>query len=219
MYGGLTSEKDMIANHDVPTEDGVVCKGDVVSDPAIVAHVRSDHQETTIADRGDAAAVFGACVDRHGFTDLALRSNDEAGGRAAVLHRLRCRPERSERINDRAGSDAGMASEMNVSYQACPGSEGDVRSDDAIRTDRAVRANGSFGMNNGGWVDLRSFHDSFASTSMNVTSASLTGSEFTEQTPFARPIFPRDFVNSTSMTSVSPGRTGLRHLTLSAAMK
>ena len=54
---------------------------------------------------------------------------------------------------------------------------------------------------------------------MNVISASLTGSPFTEQIPFARPIFPRDLVSSTSIVSVSPGRTGLRHLTLSAAMK
>ncbi len=37
--------------------------------------------------------------------------------------------------------------------------------------------------------------------------------------PFALPILPRDLSNSTSMRSVSPGTTGLRHFTLSADMK
>ena len=54
---------------------------------------------------------------------------------------------------------------------------------------------------------------------MNVTSASLTISPSTLQTPLALPILPRDFVSSTSMTSTSPGTTGLRHFTSSADMK
>src|SRR3954449_1370656 len=68
-------------------------------------------------------------------------------------------------------------------------------------------------------MNFRAFHDRSASTSIKVTSASLTGSELTEQTPLARPILPRDLVSSTSIRRVSPGRTGFRHLTLSAAMK
>src|SRR5665213_1445056 len=54
------------------------------------------------------------------------------------------------------------------------------------------------------------------SNNMNVTSASLTVSPSTEQTPLALPILPRDFTNSTSMVNVSPGRTGFRQRTLSA---
>src|SRR5579883_1239058 len=83
------------------------------------------------------------------------------------------------------------------------------RADDAIRADIGARMNDRGGMN-GCHV---------GSTSMKVTSASLTSSPSTLQTPLALPILPRNLVNSTSITSVSPGRTGLRHFTLSAAMK
>src|SRR5437899_9202300 len=88
-----------------------------------------------------------------------------------------------------------------------------IRSDPAARSDLRVR------MNDGCGMDLDTIHALSASTSMKVTSASLTGSELTRQTPLAFPTFPRALVSSTSMISVSPGRTGLRHLTLSAAMK
>ena len=82
-------------------------------------------------------------------------------------------------------------------FQIVPGEVNAGRSDEAS-PDRAVHS---------------------ASRSMKVTCASLTTSSFTLQTPLALQIFPRALVNSTSMISTSPGRTGLRHFTSFAAMK
>src|SRR5690242_419169 len=88
----------------------------------------------------------------------------------------------------------------------------DVFADDAIRSDFATGANLRPGMNDGSGMN-------HASRSIKVTSASLTTSPSTLQTPLALPILPRTLVISTSMTITSPGTTGLRHLTSSADMK
>src|SRR6267143_1855654 len=112
-----------------------------------------------------------------------------------------------------------MAIDHHVRMQGAILPERDVFADDTIRPDPAAGSDLRIRMNDGCGMDVGTIHALSASTSMNVTSASLTGSELTRQTPLALPIFPRDLVNSTSMISVSPGRTGLRHLTLSAAMK
>src|SRR5580765_5334163 len=105
-----------------------------------------------------------------------------------------------------------------------------------IRTDFTVGSDLGVRVNNGGrmmhrisneksalWNDFKKWKGhseppirSQVSTNINVTSASLTTSSFTRHTPLALPIFPRALINSTVMTSVSPGRTGLRHFTLSA---
>ena len=75
-----------------------------------------------------------------------------------------------------------------------------VFADDAIRADVATGADLRFGMYNGGGMN-----HFITSRNMNVTSASLTTSSPTLQTPLALPILPRAFVSSTSMISVSPG--------------
>src|SRR5437016_8434137 len=99
--------------------------------------------------------------------------------------------------------------------QLAAGAEGDVLANDAVRADLAADSNVGMRMN-----DSRRMNHSgdltHPSMSINATSASLTTSPLTEQTPRALPIFPRDLVNSTLMTKVSPGRTGFRHFTDSA---
>src|SRR5437762_1388817 len=102
--------------------------------------------------------------------------------------------------------------------QMAPGSQSYVLPHDAIGPDKGSFPDLGPGMHDRRGVNLKLRHAKAPeSTSMKVTSASLTASESTEQIPFALPIFPRAFVSSTSIFSVSPGRTGLRHLTLSAA--
>src|SRR5436190_8854535 len=115
--------------------------------------------------------------------------------------------------------------------QTAPGPQRDVFADHAKRSNLATGANLRPRVNHRGRMLLNLGHTGFSShrfqrivviqpcAIMNVTSASLTTWLFTEQTPLALPTLPRALVNSTSMTSVSPGRTGLRHLTFSAAMK
>src|SRR6202012_1446689 len=88
----------------------------------------------------------------------------------------------------------------------------DVFADDAIRSDFAIGTNLRLGMNDGGGMN-------HALTNIKVISASLTTSPATLQIPLPLPILPRTFVSSISINNVSPGTTGLRHLTSSADMK
>src|SRR5688572_2654822 len=95
--------------------------------------------------------------------------------------------------------------------------EDNVFADDAVGADFAAIPDLCLRMDDCSGVSLN--HYASRSMSMKVTSASLTGSLLTRQVPLALPILPRDLVSSTSMTRLSPGRTGLRHFTLSADMK
>ena len=57
--------------------------------------------------------------------------------------------------------------------------EDDFGTDDAIRTDNCFRAELCFWINDRSRMNFDAAHVALASTSMNVTSASLTGSEST----------------------------------------
>ena len=109
----------------------------------------------------------------------------------------------------------GVAVNHDVGMKLATAGQHGVFTHHAIGADQTVLADLRPSVNNRRRVD--GLH--YWSMSMKVTSASLTGSPSTEHTPLALPIFPRALVISTSMTRVSPGRTGLRHFTLSAAMK
>ena len=81
-------------------------------------------------------------------------------------------------------------------------SENDVFTDAAIWAYLASFSNGRAVVNDGGGMAAQ---DVSGLKSINVTLASLTTSPSTRQVPFALPILPRDFSNSTSMVSISPG--------------
>src|SRR5437899_7767295 len=106
-----------------------------------------------------------------------------------------------------------MAIDHHVRMQGAIFPECNVFADHTIRPDPTAGSDLRIRMNDGCGMDLGTIHALSASTSMNVTSASLTGSELTRQTPLALPILPRDLVISTSMISVSPGLTDFRLFT------
>src|SRR5713226_6503629 len=122
-----------------------------------------------------------------------------------------------------------MAINHDMGMQAAAGAQNHVFANNTIGPDLAVHANLRLGMDNRGWMNphfgltfcyfIEQHAFGQTSPSINVTSASLTTSPATLQTPLALPILPRCFVSSTSMIKRSPGRTGLRHFTFSAAMK
>ena len=114
---------------------GVVGKGHVVADIAIVPDMGADHKKAAIADARYSAAVFGAGIHGDAFAQLAARADDEPRRAAAIMHRLRRRAERRERINDGAFADRRNAGDMNMGDEADAGFELDLRTDDAIRPD------------------------------------------------------------------------------------
>ena len=114
-------------------------------------------------------------------------------------------------------TQGGVAVQHHVGMKVVLRSEPDLGSDHAIRSDDAILADFCAGMDDGAGVYVGAHIQ--RSTSMKVTQASLTVSPLTEQTPFALAILARVLVISTSIIKVSPGRTGLRHLTSSADMK
>jgi len=72
-----------------------------------MADVSADHDEAAVADAGDATAVFGADVHGDALAQLAVRADDQFGRTAAIMHRLRRRAERGERIDHGGLADRG----------------------------------------------------------------------------------------------------------------
>lgn len=117
-----------------------------------------------------------------------------------------------------------MSVNHHVRVQSATGAQYHMLANHTVRPDFAIRPDFRPRMNNRRWMyhapfNLMSSRRRQASRIMKVTSASLTTSPWTLHTPLARPIFPRILVSSTSITSTSPGTTGFRHFTSSAAMK
>ena len=117
MDGDVAAEESVIADADMAAEHHVVGERHVVADRAIVSDMRSHHEEAAIADPGDAAAVFGSGIHGDGFAQVAARADDEPGRAAAIMHRLRRRAERGERIDDGALADRGHAGNVNMGEQ------------------------------------------------------------------------------------------------------
>src|SRR4029077_6046958 len=116
-------------------EHHIVRQVHVVADLAIVADVSADHDEAAVADPRDATAVFGADVHGDALAQLAARADDQFGRAAAIMHRLRRRAERGERIDHGALADRGDAGDVDVADKTHAVFELDLRPDQAIRPD------------------------------------------------------------------------------------
>src|SRR5205085_8562178 len=175
-------------------------------------------QDVIIAADNCRVAIAGRAVDGDVFTEGVVIPDLGARSAAAPFQVLRFEADACKWEDFVAVAQGGVAIDHDVRVERAVFAERDVLTDHAIRSDPTARSDFRIRMNNGCRMDLDIIHALSASTSMKVTSASLTGSELTRQTPLALPILPRALVNSTSMMSVSPGRTGFGHLTHSAAM-
>src|SRR6185503_6580796 len=147
-------------------------------------------------------AVIRRAMDRHIFPKGILVADAGSSQSAFPFQILGLQTKTGERENFILPPQRGVAINHHMRMQGTLRTQHHVLPDDAIRADPAVGANLRLGMNDGGGMYLG--HGPSPFTSMNVTSASLTGSASTEQTPLARPILPRTLVSSTSITKVSP---------------
>ena len=96
----VAAEKRVIADANVTAEHHVVGKRHVVADVAIMPDMGSDHEEAAIADAGHAAAVLGPGIHGDALAQLAARPDHQPRRAAAIVHRLRRRAQRGERIDD-----------------------------------------------------------------------------------------------------------------------
>ena len=82
---------------DVTAEHGVVRKGDVIANVAIMRDMGTNHKDATFADPCNPAAGFGADIHGNAFAYLAACADNESGRLAAIVDRLWRRAERRKR--------------------------------------------------------------------------------------------------------------------------
>src|ERR1041384_1833490 len=64
-----------VVNSDVTGEGGRVGHDHVVTDDAVVGNMSLRHQEAVVADLSDAAATFGAAMNRNELTNAIARAD------------------------------------------------------------------------------------------------------------------------------------------------
>ena len=222
---GEATDDDVVFDGHVSGEGGHVGHDDVVADLDVVREMRVG-EEVVVGTNDGGLAVRRCGVDRAVLAEDVVVADADVGDAAAILQVLGFSAETGEGKDLVVRAQDRVAFEDNVGVQDGPGSEHDVLSEDAVGSDGAVVGDLGARVEDRGGMDARHGRGggngsgrTQRSINMKVTSASETASPLTEQTPRALPILPRDLVISTSMTRVSPGRTGLRHLTSSADMK
>src|SRR5438067_4989847 len=103
--------------------------------PAVMADVAVRHEEAVLAHLGRSAAILRADVHRHAFADVAPRTDDEPCRPPSIAHRLRWRPKGRERIDDGPIADGCVAGDVDVGEQPASGTDNDMLSDHAVRSD------------------------------------------------------------------------------------
>ena len=131
----VAPDEGAAADADVTAEHGVVRKGDVVANVAIMRDVGTDHEEATFADPCNPAADFGADIHGNAFAYLAACSDNELGRFAAIVDRLWRRAERRKRIDDGPFADRRYAGDVNLPDEAHAVFQLDVGTDHTIRAD------------------------------------------------------------------------------------
>src|SRR5438552_15382639 len=204
----------MILNLDVPRQGPDIGNDDVVAQFHVMSQVTISEDVIVRSDDG-CLTIASRAMNRDILSKSIFVANFGSGQSSFPLQVLSFQADAGEGKNFVAMAKLGMTIHNHVGMEMAVVSQNDVFSNHTIRTDFTARADLRAGMNDGGGMN----HSFQESTSMKVTSASLTTSPLAEQIPLALPILPRAFTNSTSIMRVSPGRTGLRHFTLSAEMK
>jgi hypothetical protein len=135
MDSGETAEKRAVTNRDMTAEHVTLLAKVTCRRSGNRADVASDHEKqrspTRVTPPPSSVPVF--IVDA--FADIAARPDNQLRGAAAVMHRLRRRPERGKRIDDSAFADRRDAGDMNVGDQAHAVAKLDIRPDCAVGTD------------------------------------------------------------------------------------
>src|SRR5882724_12277721 len=199
--GHMTGKRRNIRHDDAISERAIMCDVAICENRVVRANARG-------------FSIAGRAVNRDVFAEGVAVADFRARDSAAPFQILRLQPDAREWKNFVFASEFRMAVNDHMRMQFAFVAENHIFANHAIRSDFAIFSNLRFGMN-----DCSRMKHNYSPRSMKVTSASLTISSSTLQTPLALPSLPRIFIISTSTTRTSPGKTGLRHFTSFAAMK
>ncbi len=175
-----TPKNNMITNCHVAAEDRVVSKNNVVADLAIMSDMRAHHEETPVANFRNTTIIFGARAHCYVFTDVAFGTHNQPRRPSSICKRLRRRPERRKRVNDRSRPYGGVTGQIDVSNQAAAVGNSHVCADRAVWTDQNVFSDRGSGFDPRRGIDHMRAH---ASDSMAPTWASATISPATFASP------------------------------------
>src|SRR5262249_16019644 len=153
-----------------------------------------------------------AGVERDALADIAVGADHKPRRPAAILHRLRRRPQRSERRNDGARADRRMAGDVHVRQEPAAFADGHIPADDAVGTDLGVGGDGGALVDQRGRMDFRHGQRSVI---IAPTSASATSWPATLASPRNHHMFRRRATLVMWYSTTSPGTTGRRNLALS----
>ena len=126
-----------------------IAENRVVADVAIVRNVRVGHEHVVVADVGDAAAPFGAAMNRHEFAKHVAIADDQLGRLAVKLQILRDQPDRRERKDLVAVADFRRPLDDRRCADAAVAAKPHVLPDHGVRTDHAAGADDRVGMDDG----------------------------------------------------------------------
>src|ERR1700727_3412000 len=89
MHRGQATDEDKIADLAMTAKRGRGCEDDVIADLAIMSHMAAIHEETAVADAGNAAGAHRAGIHGHRLADGAVLTDLKPGRLAAIAERLR----------------------------------------------------------------------------------------------------------------------------------
>jgi hypothetical protein len=69
----ITPKEAIASDAHMAAQRNVFGEGHIVTDIAVMPHMRCRHQKTAVADPGYAAACRGADIDRHHFASFSVR--------------------------------------------------------------------------------------------------------------------------------------------------
>src|ERR1700730_14424320 len=110
----LASKNNEIADRHMPAKHDIICESDVVSDLAVMTDVGPDHQKTSVSHFGHTSVILRPRIHCDILANIAIGTNDEPSGSAAIFHRLGRGSERYERMDRGTRSDDGMPSDLNM---------------------------------------------------------------------------------------------------------
>src|SRR6478736_7410742 len=153
MHCGQPAYKDEIADLAVAAERGRGRKDHIIADLAVMTDMAAVHEISAIADTGDTASTDGAGVHGHLFPDGAAAADLKPGEFAPIAQRLRGSAERNKWIDRATIANRGLRGDVHVRDQLAVRPDRDVRTDDAIGTDRCALADHSAILNPRGGID------------------------------------------------------------------
>src|SRR6185437_5624973 len=133
--GDATGEHPMIPDVYVTCEKNIVREHHLIADLAIMRDMRANHEETAIANFGEATTVLSARAHCDIFADITIGTHHQLGRPAAVTQRLGRRTKRSKRMNDGPRPNCRVAREIDMGDQSAAVTDAHIRADGTIRAD------------------------------------------------------------------------------------